>query len=111
LRSLMIEMLAPDGWRVVAVLDEDMPAGSISNNASGHREVIRFHWVGNHALIERSLAGADTTIETPEGPLRAITTAGFEILAHLLPGEEFEMPVMTDGMTRVEKTRFRYAGR
>lgn len=104
---MTLEMLGPQGWVDVGSLEWGMMPGSISNKASGTREVIRFGWVEGDIVIDRSIAGADME----EGSLRRIVSEGFQKLATLKAGESFEMPVQTDGMTEILTLRFTHKSR
>lgn len=97
-----MEIGSRDEWAEVGVLTADDREASMSNVASGHRELILFRCEGTHSVISRSKAGVD--YET--GPMRAMVTTGVEEIARLEPGEVHETTIQTDRMVEPMKLRF-----
>lgn len=98
---LVIEI---EGQRVGELGPGDRP-GSMSHNTPQGREIISFSCHGDHSLIERSVGGADAEV----GPLRTISSLGFEEIARLGPGEKVELWLRTDRMRRPMRVRFLHA--
>jgi len=100
---LLTEIEADGGWFPIGRLDPGDPQGSVSDNSGAQRQVICFRLDGDSAVIERSSAGVD--IE--EGPARRILSRGFECLARLSPGEDYERRIQTDRMAAPVPMRWR----
>lgn len=104
----MLELRLPDDgrWVVIGLMREGEPEGSMSSNAEGRREIIRFRLEPDYAVIERSRGGVDFEV----GAQRGILSSGFDQLARLYDGEQHELPIQTDRMTEPVTMRFRMLG-
>jgi hypothetical protein len=94
---LRYEILLGTGEAAVAasaVLTEADPAGSISNNPGGRREMIVFRCCGPYSLIERASGTGD--IEAGPARLVQIDPQGTELIAALHPGDVREMTIRAD---------------
>lgn len=80
-----------DMWRQVGPsITADQQPGSITHIAQdGQREMIVFACNGSTSVVAISRGGTDQEI----GLMRRIDSIGFDIIATLADGEEFEMPV------------------
>lgn len=104
--SLIVELYAPSqkGWHQIGELNEGEPPGSLSHNPpEGAREMVVFSCHGDYSTVERSRCGVDREV----GPIRGITSTGFETLAQLGAGQKIDLMLIPDGAgpTRV---RFRH---
>ena len=79
-------------WTAVAALTPSDPPGSISQNTPERRDVIMFRCAGDHSVVERSVAGADTEV----GRDRLVVTMDTEVLATLTAGQSYEADVISD---------------
>ena len=91
--ALLFEAATPGGgWRLIDTIGPADPAGSVSDNHDGHRDVIHFACNGDRSAICES-DGADYE----DGVL---LTAGLRELAVLKSGESYERTITTDkGLT------------
>lgn len=104
--NLTVEIGNNDRWMQIGpVLEPGDLAGSMSDNSSGKRDVILFFITDDYAVVERSIGGTDTDV----GPLRAMHTIGFEMVAMLMPGDTCELPIQTDRMRDPATLRFKCA--
>lgn len=102
---LIVEAYVPHahGWRELGRLNAGDPQGSMSHNPEG-REVVVFGCYGDYSLVERSRGGGDKEL----GAGRVIATLGFETLARLGPGQNFEAILRRDGQTLPTRVRWRH---
>lgn len=104
---LKLEIYGPNkNWiKVAEVRQRDLP-GSISDNKSdGSRDVYIFECLqdDSKSVIYRSKAGVDTEIDS----LRAITTAGVDIVAEIRRGDKpYKMEIKTDKRSEPRQIRF-----
>lgn len=76
----------------------------MSHNTPEGRQIIKFACHGDHSTVERSIGGVDAEV----GPLRTISTVGFEELRRLEAGEEWETWLQPDTANRPVLVRFRH---
>lgn len=105
---LILELRDPKrkAWQEIGRLQAG-ENGSVSHNPqAGKREIYRFRCLGEQSVVERSVAGADVEV----GPLRAISTIGFDEVARLnAENPTVEMWLKTDRMPSPQRIRFRHA--
>lgn len=94
-------------WRQIAALAAGETPGSVSNNSPTGRDVIQFTCNGHFSLIERSMGGVDSE----HGDLRMTASVGFEPVARLEDGQDYEFDLQTDRMPAPARCRFRHKGR
>lgn len=79
-RKVVVEVRRADTWHPIGSLSEDEPAGSISAQKDGVREVYIFGWRDNEGpAVWRSKAGFDVA----NAAVRTITSTGLELVADL----------------------------
>lgn len=102
--ELIVRVRAGDDWKTIGRLRPGDPPATMSHNAPTGREIIQFSCREDHALIERSRGGIDS--ELHGGAVRAVTSIGYDLLARLEAGQQYEMRIRTDRMTAPALVRF-----
>src|SRR5215831_714801 len=104
--TLTVELALPgsEDWTTIGQMREGEREGSMSDNAAEGRQVLRFRVEPDYAVIERSKAG----IDYESGIQRGILSTGFELVARLHVGEDYEQMIQTDRMPKPVRIRWRF---
>lgn len=92
------------GWVHIGTINPGEPAGSISDNHEGQRDVYLFTCLrdDSQSIIYRSKRGLD--IES--GKVRDIISNEFDIIRRLAKRDSYEMQVKTDASPKPRRIRF-----
>lgn len=91
-------------WRTTGTLNPGDPAGSLSDNKEGRRQIYLFECArdDSHSGIYRSLGGID--VERSE--MRGVSTLGLSPIAELRKGDYYILSAKTDKSIEERLVRF-----
>jgi len=104
---LILEAGREGKWIKIFEREPSPGFGSLSSIASGRREIIMFDTGQRSSTIWRSRAGVD--IDLTEVTREVLSVGGYEVLAELSPGEQYEFTLQTERMQAPVSARFRQA--